>query len=146
MLSVFWGLMSSVVNESLSGLYVLAMPRDTAIIHTFWLWQFFGRLHPLIVHFPIGLLLVGLLLELFTLNKRNQYLRRAIHIILTIGSVSAVLAATFGWLLEEQDQYSGDVLTVHKWSGIATAVLATLTVVFHLRIFQRGMRSLLPMY
>ena len=138
--------MSSVASEALTGLHLLPMPGDTCVIYSFWLWQFFGRLHPLIVHFPIGLLLVGLLLELFTLNKRNQELRRAIHIILTIGAVSAVLAAIFGWLLEEQDQYSGDVLTVHKWSGIATAVLAALTVFFHQRIFHGGKRKVLGLY
>ena len=35
----------------------------TVLTESFWLWQLLGRLHPLIVHFPVGLLCIALLLE-----------------------------------------------------------------------------------
>ena len=84
------------------------------MVMDFWLWQFLGRLHPLIVHFPIGLLIISLVLELFTINKKNQELRSAINILLVIGALSAIAAVIFGWLLKSQDQYSGDLITIHK--------------------------------
>lgn len=112
----------------------------------FWLWHFLGRLHPLIVHFPIGLLVVALLLEIFTLGRKNQELRSGINILLVVGAIGAVLAAVFGWLLQEQDQYSGDILTFHKWSGIATAVLATITVMLHRSMLRSGARRQLKAY
>src|SRR5687768_12263953 len=68
-----------------------------ALIQNFWLWQFLGRLHPLIVHFPIGLLIIALVLELFTLNKKYRELRPAINIVLIIGTLSSVLAVALGW-------------------------------------------------
>lgn len=117
-----------------------------ALILDFWLWQFLGRLHPLIVHFPIGLLLVALLLEAFTINKKNSELRSGISILLYIGGASAVLAAVFGWLLESQDQYSGEILNFHKWSGIITAVLATITVMIHRRMYRAQAWQLLRSY
>lgn len=117
-----------------------------ALILDFWLWQFLGRLHPLIVHFPIGLLLVALLLEAFTINKKNSELRSGISILLYIGGASAVLAAVFGWLLESQDQYSGEILNFHKWSGIITAVLATITVMIHWRMYRAQAWQLLRSY
>src|SRR5690606_23118935 len=115
-------------------------------ILAFWLWQFFGRLHPLIVHFPIALLVVALLLELIGLRKGNHELRKATNILLLAGAASAVVAVAFGWLLEAQEQYTGDLLTVHKWTGIATATLATLTMLIHRRMLLRNHWQLLKAY
>lgn len=115
-------------------------------IASFWLWQFLGRLHPLIVHFPIGVLIVALLLELFTVNKRKPELRSGIHLLLIVGALSAVLAAIFGWLLQEQDQYSGDILGFHKWFGIATAVLAAIALMVHRQIVVKSHWQLLKTY
>src|SRR5688572_24672370 len=84
----------------------------------FWLWKFLGRLHPLIVHFPIALLIVALILELFTLNKKNQELRTGINLLLIIGAVGAAFSVAFGFLLKTQDDYSGSLLTIHQWAGI----------------------------
>ena len=96
----------------------------TCQITDFWLWKFLGRLHPLIVHFPIGLLIVALILELFTLNKKNQELRGGIKYLLMIGALGAAISVAFGLLLKTQDEYSGSLLTIHQWSGIATAILS----------------------
>ena len=125
---------------------VIEITSSTGVVQGFWLWQFLGRLHPLIVHFPIGLLIVALLLEFFTINKKNSELRSGINILLVVGAVSAVLATVFGWLLQEQDQYSGEILTFHKWSGITTAVLATITVFIHRSMMRKGHWNLLKTY
>ena len=117
-----------------------------ALITNFWLWQLLGRLHPFIVHFPIGLLIIGLVLELFTLNRRNAELRVAINIVLVVGAVSAFLAVVLGWLLEEQDQYSGNILTIHKWAGMTTALLATVSVLLHRHIFRNHRWKLIGLY
>lgn len=116
------------------------------VLANFWLWQLLGRLHPLIVHFPIGLLFVGLVFELLTLNKKNRELRSAIHIILSIGAASALVAALLGWFLETQDDYGGDTLAVHKWSGIATAIMAAIAVVLHRQVFRAQRQYLLKAY
>ena len=108
----------------------------------FWLWKFLGRLHPLIVHFPIGLLIVALILELFTLNKKNQELRGGINLLLIFGALGAVISVAFGLLLKTQDEYSGSLLTIHQWTGIATAILSAATVLLNARIIKQSNRSL----
>src|SRR5688500_7202093 len=70
------------------------------IIANFWLWQFFGRLHPMIVHFPIGLLVVVLFLEFFSNRGKRNELRPAINVLLYLGALSALLSVAFGWLLK----------------------------------------------
>ncbi len=84
------------------------------VLADFWVWQFLGRLHPMIVHFPIGLLFVALLLELLTMFKKYSNLRPAVSIVLLLGVISAIIAVVFGWLLQTHDQYSGEILDIHK--------------------------------
>ena len=91
---------------------------------SFWLWQLLGRLHPLIVHFPIGLLVVAVFLESLTLGGRRPGLREGIAWLVRLGAASAVLAALFGWLLATTDEITGDLVGYHQWLGIATAALA----------------------
>lgn len=100
---------------------------------SFWLWTFLGRLHPLIVHFPIALLIIASFLELLSLKKKTQ-MRAAIDVLLVIGALSAIAAAIFGLLLKSQDDYGGSTLTIHQWSGIATAILSAATVWLHRRV------------
>tara|TARA_R110002050_G_scaffold286121_2_gene436319 strand:- start:72087 stop:74933 length:2847 start_codon:yes stop_codon:yes gene_type:complete len=92
-----------------------------------WILQFLGRLHPLCVHFPIGLLVVGGFLELLTIGRKRQSLRHGINWMIYIGALFAVMAAMLGWMLRANDDYSGELVDFHQNMGITTAVLATLT-------------------
>lgn len=95
-----------------------------SIASTFWLWQFLGRLHPLVVHFPVALLCVALLLECIGWYRKSSDWRPGITALVWIGVVSAGLAAVLGLVLVNQEEYSGKTVTIHQWSGFATVVLA----------------------
>lgn len=96
---------------------------------SWWVWTLLGRFHPLIVHFPIGLLLFGALLEVFTLRRFDSPLRPAIKICMWIGTVTAAFAAAFGWLLSQSGDYGGGTLDIHQWTGISTAALGALSLI-----------------
>jgi uncharacterized membrane protein len=92
-----------------------------------WILQFFGRLHPLVVHFPIALLIVAAFFELLTINGKRIGLRESIRWLVFLGAISALVATAFGWLLQSTDDYAGSLVQSHQNFGIATAVLALLS-------------------
>jgi mono/diheme cytochrome c family protein/uncharacterized membrane protein len=113
---------------------------------TFWLWKFLGRLHPLAVHFPVSLLLFAAVLELFTIRQYQSKLRPGINLLVYIGAISAVIAAGLGLLLFSQEEYGGDVLAVHQWTGIATAFLSIITLAFLLLVERQHEQSFVKAY
>lgn len=96
---------------------------------TFWLWQFLGRLHPMMVHFPIGLLLVALILELIDWKRKSTGLRDAVNILTWIGVASAAFSVTFGLLLSDAEQSEGQTFEIHRWAGFITLALAILATI-----------------
>ena len=87
---------------------------------------FSGRLHPLIVHLPIGFLLLATLFNLLSYTRKFAYLKQAVPITLLAGFASAVLACIFGYLLSLRGDYDADALNNHKLSGISLAAISGL--------------------
>jgi len=108
-----------------------------------WVLQLLGRLHPLLVHFPVGLLVVAFVLELVTVRGKQKGLREGINWMVYIGAVTAIITALFGWLLEEQEDYQGSLVENHEFAGILTAVLASITALTLCRTLRVKSNSLL---
>jgi uncharacterized membrane protein/mono/diheme cytochrome c family protein len=112
----------------------------------FWLWKLLGRLHPMAVHFPITLLCLAAILEVVTLKKFYSRLRPGIDLLVIIGAGGAVLSALLGWLLAGQEDYGGNTLTIHRWLGVATAVLGSVAVSFLYLIEKENRVNLIKVY
>ncbi len=87
---------------------------------------FIGRFHPVVVHLPIGILLIGVLLHWLSRKSRFSNLQPAVSIVLLLGVFSAIVSCISGWLLGEGGDYDPDILNRHRWVGIGTTVIATL--------------------
>ena len=94
--------------------------------NSFWLWNFLGRLHPLVVHFPVSLLLLAAVLELFSFKNFHSKLRPVITLLLATGTVAALISVAFGLLLARGGDYNEDSLSIHQWTGIATAGMGSI--------------------
>jgi uncharacterized membrane protein len=97
----------------------------------FWLWTFLGRLHPMIVHFPIGLLYAALIFELAGWRIKSPQFHAATRIMIYTGAVSAILSVILGLVLSKTDDYGSSVLSIHQWLGIATMVFSIVTAYFY---------------
>tara|TARA_R110002049_G_scaffold68159_1_gene176808 strand:- start:1490 stop:4327 length:2838 start_codon:yes stop_codon:yes gene_type:complete len=103
-----------------------------------WIFQLLGRFHPLLVHFPIGLLVVALIFELFTIGGKRQGLRDGIYWMVNVGAATAIVAALMGWLLRTYDDYTGDLVTYHQYTGLATAILAFITALLMRKVVNKN--------
>ena len=87
---------------------------------------FFGRLHPLLVHLPIGLIVLVGALELIARVPRFKHAQSSAGIILALAAPLAIGTALCGWLLSLGGGYEKQLLSWHKWSGIGTAAACLL--------------------
>src|ERR1700751_2349757 len=84
---------------------------------------FSGHLHPLIVHLPIGFILLGAIFDILSYTDRFKNLKPAVPIALLIGFISALLACVFGYILSLSGDYAADSLRHHEFSGITLAII-----------------------
>jgi uncharacterized membrane protein len=87
---------------------------------------FLGHLHPLVVHLPIGFLLLALIFDLVSYHHSYTYLKAAVPVTLLAGFISAVAASIFGYLLSLSGDYDGSTLANHKIAGIVLTIIAGL--------------------
>ncbi|MDR8389534.1 hypothetical protein NC796_00205 [Aliifodinibius sp. S!AR15-10] len=83
---------------------------------------FLGRFHPLVLHLPIGFLVMAFILEIASRFKRFEKVGSAAGFVLLLGVASAALAAVLGYLLAQAGGYNEEMLATHQWSGIGVAV------------------------
>lgn len=88
-------------------------------------WSLFiGRFHPLLVHLPIGFLLIAALLEIGRRTNKVNVNALTITFILLCSAIGASLACIAGYLLSLGGGYDTTLLDRHKWQGIGVAVFA----------------------
>lgn len=77
-----------------------------------------GHWHPVLLHFPIVLLLVAIFLGLTGKNIPK--------LLLTVATISALVTAISGFFLGTASGAKGDLLFWHQWLGGGTAMLAVI--------------------
>lgn len=107
---------------------------------------FLGRLHPVVLHLPIGLLAGVALLELVGLFSRKSATRSAPVSLVVVAALSAIAAAVSGILWAREPAYGGDSLEWHRWLGIAVASLCTIAAIFRVGSFFSSRVGLLRTY
>jgi len=90
-----------------------------------------GVVHPLLIHFPISLLMLAFFLELYGLNKKGKKYKEAIPLITFLGGIGAVLSALSGYLLMNDGDYELSSFELHRNWGIALAVGSVLLIVIY---------------
>ena len=100
-----------------------------------WL-QVAGRMHPLLLHFPIVLLVLYVLwINIITSKKVTDPLLILIgEWLLLAGALSAAATALTGLLLSKEPGYDIDALWWHQWSGISISVLSFILYAFNKKL------------
>ncbi len=102
------------------------------------MFDFIGRLHPLLLHLPIGFLTIAFLMQL----AKREALKPAIGFTLKWGMIAAIISSASGYFLSQEGGYDENLLFWHKWLGIGTAVLSA--VIFYL--FKTNAKAFFPFF
>lgn len=103
-----------------------------------------GRFHPLVLHFPIVLILLALVFEIARCRKWVKQSERIIIVTLVTASVSTIIAVGAGFFLFASGEYSGQLMDQHFLGGAITGTATLLTLAFFL-LFLRNPRYY-PLY
>ncbi len=89
---------------------------------------FIGKLHPLLVHLPIGMIFVAISIEWIGSTGSHSSVRNASRYILSIAFVSAILSLISGYLLSLEEQNPSTSVDLHKWLAIITSIFLFLLI------------------
>jgi uncharacterized membrane protein len=96
-----------------------------------------SHLHVMVIHFPIALLIVAFLSELFGVLSKKQFFTNASFYLLILGSLGALVAYVSG-------SYTGDGITngmfqelieMHEEAGLITLCLAIFTTLYKIVLY-----------
>ena len=88
---------------------------------TEFLLPFMGRMHPVLVHLPIGILIFGILLCFFPQKGKNELLP-SIRLAFLIGSIASLAAGGSGYLQYQWEGFSWEEIQTHLIGGVATSL------------------------
>lgn len=105
--------------------------------------EFIGKFHPLVVHLPIGFLVLLVVFEIASLRWRHLDLRAATHLTLLITAPATLATALCGWLLAARGDYAGSTLDWHRWLGTVLGGATVILLAVHWRASAKVYRAAL---
>ena len=102
--------------------------------------QAFGRMHPLLLHLPIGLLLVTFILIFTKRYFHGSSLDELVSLLLHFTALTASFTTLMGLLLSLEGTFGAEQLWLHKWLGIVLSFLC-----WALLIFKDNLKILKPL-
>lgn len=87
--------------------------------------EFIGHFHPVLVHLPIGILLMGLLLQWLSQKEIYKHLQSTVPLVFLCGTITALISAITGYLLRSDD-YDATLVNWHMGMGIGVVLTSSL--------------------
>ena len=100
---------------------------STFLVIPYWL-QPFGRMHTLLLHFPIVVLIISVVLGLLRFSatyNSNTIFEKLLTNFLLLGAILAGITVIMGLFLSREGGYLGDALFWHKWMGAGIFLLSS---------------------
>jgi uncharacterized membrane protein/ribosomal protein L14E/L6E/L27E len=89
-----------------------------------------AHFHPVLVHLPIGILMLVILFHWLSTKAKYAGLVAAIPIGYLFGAITAVLSCITGYLLSGSGEYDETTLNLHQWMGILVAFVSAAGYLF----------------
>lgn len=107
----------------------------------------FARMHPMVVHFPIALLLLAGVIEwLGFFLKKTIIWDPAVGWSLAVSSFTSPVAVAMGWILADIEGYREETIYDHRTLGLVTAMLALICMFMWIRKQKNSSPAILWLY
>lgn len=101
---------------------------ETALVIPFWL-QPVGRMHAMVLHLPIVLILLAMVLEFFRVkvtDDSKKFYDRLTRDLLFAGVILSGITVIMGIFLAREESYDKEALFLHKWTGASVFFIASI--------------------
>ncbi len=85
---------------------------------------FLGRFHVLLLHLPIGILLLAVVLEVLSRRERFRALAASLDVVWLLGAATAIATVVLGYLHAREGGFDGAAISAHRFAGTALALVA----------------------
>lgn len=85
--------------------------------------ELIGRLHPVLVHLPIGIFTIVIFIEAIGTAERFKFLLPSLRFMLLVGIITAFLSLATGYCLSLEGSNNEDRVSNHQWTAICTTLL-----------------------
>jgi len=85
--------------------------------------QVVGRMHPLLLHFPIVLVFLGIITESVIKRSDNQSLKETANWLLLSAAFTSAITALMGSFLSREGGYDQQAIAWHQWTGVAVSFI-----------------------
>lgn len=85
-----------------------------------------AHFHPLLVHLPIGTIILSFGLEVYTRFRPNRAYQELISFALGFTAISALASLGTGWLMGEDGGFDEELLFLHRWMAVAFTTITIL--------------------
>ena len=96
---------------------------------------FLGRFHPLLVHLPIGFLILAILIEIYCSLFKIRINQSIINFTWFVAFFSSVITTVLGLLVAETGHYIDENLFMHKIFGLSLTAISFISWFLRLSIF-----------
>ncbi len=84
--------------------------------------EIIGRFHPLLVHLPIGILILAFVMELASKLNRYKDIKVAIPFILKVAILTSILALFSGWIMPKEGAFDESLIGWHFWTAVGMTI------------------------
>ena len=79
-----------------------------------------GRMHPLVLHFPVVLILISFAFQFMRSSVEKDSFERINDILLYSAAFTTTITALMGLFLSREGGYGSGLIDQHKWTGKVT--------------------------
>ncbi|PGH39044.1 MAG: cytochrome C, partial [Candidatus Nephrothrix sp. EaCA] len=125
----------NIANNLLAGLNIFILfllAAESYVTIPQWL-QPIGRMHALVLHFPIVILILAMWMEFFRFRTefaKEKFYAEFTSALLLVGALLSAVTVIMGLFLSHEPGYEGGTLQLHKWFGVSITFISSFICLF----------------